>query len=156
MTTQPQPDALRQRLLDHAACHESDHWLMGEDEQRQWAADLREAESLIGRLHAECEALRAGAAKAERRAIMFGDCLTRQILAMRAAVVAWQRDGADAGMNWIANTLAGPGHLPTREEIAIGAQALFEKEVAEAEAFRAANPGPSIDAARAAKEQSND
>jgi len=45
-------------------------------------------------------------------------------------------------MKWIANTLDGPGHLPSEEDIAMGAQPLFDKESAEHEAFRAANPAP--------------
>lgn len=81
-------------------------------------------------------------AKEERRAITFGDIVHTQVMAMRAAVVAWQREDAAAGMKWISNTLCGPGHLPSEEAIALGAQALFDKETAEHEAFRAAHPGP--------------
>jgi hypothetical protein len=82
--------------------------------------------------------------KSERRAIAFGDIVAQHVMAMRAAVVAWQREGADAGMTWIANTLRGPGHLPNDEDIAFGAQALFDREMAEHDAFRAAHPGPSF------------
>lgn len=93
-------------------------------------------------LRAFIESSGADAEKSERRAIAFGDIVHLQILAMRGAVVAWQREGAQAGMRWIANTLAGPGHLPSDEDIALGAQALFDKEMAEYEAFRAAHPAP--------------
>lgn len=86
--------------------------------------------------------LKKEAAKSERRAITFGDIVAQQTMAMRAAVVAWQREDAAAGMKWIANTLCGPGHLPSEEAIALGAQALFDKEMAEHEAFRAAHPAP--------------
>lgn len=86
--------------------------------------------------------LKTEAAKSERRAITFGDIVAQQTMAMRAAVVAWQREDAAAGMKWIANTLCGPGHLPNEEAIALGAQALFDKEMTEHEAFRAAHPAP--------------
>lgn len=85
------------------------------------------------------ERMAAEANKSERRAIEYGDIVHRHVLVMRAAVVAWKREGAEAGMRWIANTLFGPGHLPSDEDIAMGAQALFDKEVAEHEAFRAAH-----------------
>ncbi len=109
-------------------------------------ADLVEERNRIAGMRvewaAEVAALQAEGAKSERRAIEFGDALHRHILAMRAAVVAWHSVGPSTGMQWIANTLAGPGHLPNFEEIRLGAQALFDKEVAEHEAFRAAHPGP--------------
>jgi len=86
----------------------------------------------------------AEAAKSERRAVAFGDIVNSQILAMRAAVVAAKLEGLDVGMQWIANTLCGPGHLPDLEEARAlgGAQALWDKETAEHEAFRAAHPAP--------------
>jgi hypothetical protein len=85
--------------------------------------------------------------KSERRAITFGDIVHHQVLAMRAAVVDWKIRGAEAGMCWIANTLAGPGHLPSEEEIALGAQALFDKEIAEHDEFRRIHPAPDLVAA---------
>ncbi|HEU6454745.1 MAG TPA: hypothetical protein VN201_04725 [Roseateles sp.] len=114
-------------------------------------AYYRQAEQLLTAneqtLRAECSRLAAEATKSERRAVMFGDIVHRHVLAMRAAVVAWQRDGADFGMAWIANTLEGPGHLPSEADIALGAQALFDKEVAEHDAFRAAHPATTFEAA---------
>lgn len=88
--------------------------------------------------------LKTEAAKSERRAITFGDIVQSQVIAMRAAVVAAKLEGLDVGMQWIANTLEGPGHLPDLEEARAlgGAQALWDKETAEAEAFRAAHPAP--------------
>ncbi|MBX3653248.1 MAG: hypothetical protein KF686_03625 [Ramlibacter sp.] len=81
---------------------------------------------------------------AERRAIMFGDIVHQQVIAMRAAVVAAQIQGPAEGMRWISNTLFGPGHLPDIEAARQlgGAQALFDKEMAEHEAFRASHPAP--------------
>ena len=86
----------------------------------------------------------AEAAKSERRAIVFGDIVQSQVIAMRAAVVAAKLEGLDVGMQWIVNTLNGPGHLPDLDEARAlgGAQALWDKETAEAEAFRAAHPAP--------------
>lgn len=88
--------------------------------------------------------LKAEAAKSERRAITFGDIVQSQVIAMRAAVVAAKLEGLDVGMQLIANTLEGPGHLPDMDEARAlgGAQALWDKETAEAEAFRAAHPAP--------------
>ncbi len=92
----------------------------------------------------EVKRLRQEADRAERRAIMFGDIVSSQVIAMRAAVVAAKLEGLDVGMQWIANTLYGPGHLPDLDEARAlgGAQALWDKETAEQEAFRAAHPGP--------------
>lgn len=86
----------------------------------------------------------ADAVKSERRAIVFGDIVSAQIRAMRAAVVECRLHGPLDGMTWIVNTLRGPGHLPDVEEARAlgGAQALFDKETAEHEAFRAAHPAP--------------
>lgn len=98
----------------------------------------------VATLTAELELLRKEAAKSERRAITFGDIVQSQVIAMRAAVVAAKLEGLDVGMQWIANTLCGPGHLPDLDEAKAlgGAQALWDKETAEHEAFRAAHPAP--------------
>lgn len=84
------------------------------------------------------------AVKSERRAIEYGDYLHRYVLAMRAAVVAWKLESPEVGLQWIVNTLDGPGHLPDLEEAraAGGAQAMFDAEWSEHEAFRAAHPAP--------------
>ena len=82
--------------------------------------------------------------RAERRAIEYGDIVHKQVVAMRAAVVAANLESPEVGIQWIANTLFGPGHYPDIEaarELG-GAQALFDKESAELEAFRAAHPAP--------------
>lgn len=85
--------------------------------------------------------------RAERRAIEYGDIVHKQVVAMRAAVVAAKLESPEVGIQWIANTLFGPGHYPDIEaarELG-GAQALFDKEMAEHEAFRAAHPAPVAD-----------
>ena len=83
-------------------------------------------------------------AKSERRALAFGDILHHHILAMRAAVIAGHLEGHAQGLQWIVNTLEGPGHLPDLDEARAlgGAQALFDKETAEQDAFRLAHPAP--------------
>ena len=88
--------------------------------------------------------LKAEATKSERRAITFGDIVHTQVLAMRAAVAEFEITGPTSAMAWIENTLAGPGHLPDVDEVRKlgGAQAMFDKEMAEHEAFRAAHPAP--------------
>lgn len=120
-----------------------------DDEMRDYASAALTKRQQGGVGQAEREA-----AKSERRAITFGDIVHQQVIAMRAAVVACQRDGAEAGMVWIANTLEGPGHLPDAEDIALGAQELFDKETAEHEAFRATHPAPEVPAITAAQPQS--
>jgi len=86
----------------------------------------------------------AEAAKSERRAITFGDIVHTQVLAMRAAYVDAKLNGSDAGMAWIENTLEGPGQLPdlAAAKKEGGAQCMFNREMAEHEAFRAAHPAP--------------
>jgi hypothetical protein len=100
--------------------------------------------NLLGDCICEIRRLRAEAETSERLTIMFGDLLHHQILAMRAAVVDASLRGAEIGMDWIVNTLEGPGHLPdvaAARELG-GAQALFDAEMAVHEAFRAAHPAP--------------
>lgn len=133
--TPAQIKMLPRKLLDVACRIRSGETLIRDDELVDDACHaLNDALDEIDRLRAE-------AIKPERRAIEYGDLVTRQVIAMRAAVVAWHRSDAATGMRWIANTLYGPGHLPDDAEIALGAQALFDKEVAELEAFRAAQQG---------------
>ena len=115
-----------------------------EQTAEQTAAKHKAAADLWQQIGAEVERLHGEAAKSERRAITFGDIMHRQVLAMRAAVVDGVLRGAETGMGWIVNTLEGPGHLPNIDEARAlgGAQAMFDKEVAEQEAFRAAHPAP--------------
>ena len=100
-------------------------------------------------LRAEVERLRADAIKSERRAIEYSDIIQHHVIVMRAAVVASSLYDSGEGMLWIKNTLLGPGHYPNIESARElgGAQALFDKEMAEHEAFRAAHPLPAIPAA---------
>lgn len=99
--------------------------------------DVPRIRSEVARLHRE-------ATKSERRAITFGDILAQYVSAMRAAVVDAALNGPEAGMAWIENTLDGPGHLPDVQAAKAegGAQCMFNREMAEHEAFRAAHPAP--------------
>lgn len=109
----------------------------------EWAT---EREALMRRLRAaESEAV-----KSERRAIAFGGLLLERIIVMRAAVVAGKLEGLEQGLQWIVNTLKGPGHLPNLDEARAigGAQAMFDAEMAEHKAFRAAHPAPAIQSPR--------
>lgn len=98
----------------------------------------------VPRIRSEVARLQREAAKSERRAITFGDILAQQVMAMRAAVVDAKLQGPEAGIAWIENTLEGPGHLPdvAAAKAEGGAQAMFNRELAEHEAFRAAHPAP--------------
>lgn len=109
------------------------------------------AKELHGQILAEVYRLHAEAAKSERRAITFGDLMTRQVIAMQAALIEQATGkGDDAALEWIANTLEGPGLLPDLSEAAHlpktpvdgPAQAWFDDKLAEHEAFRAAHPAP--------------
>jgi len=86
------------------------------------------------------------AVKSEHRASEYGDIVHQFTIAMRAALVAAHLDGLDHGMQWIYNTLAGPGHLPDLDDARAlgGAQATFDAEMAEHKAFRVAHPAPAI------------
>lgn len=56
---------------------------------------------------------------------MFG----KNLLVMRAAIIDWRVTGdAKEGMEWIFNTLLGPGELPSEDEK--DAQAYFDREYA--------------------------
>lgn len=86
----------------------------------------------------------AEAIKSELRALVFGDIVHSQVLAMQAAVLEGYLKTPAHGMQWIVNTLTGPGHLPDLDEARAlgGAQAWFDRETAKHEDFRAAHPGP--------------
>src|SRR5690606_35094561 len=61
--------------------------------------------------------------------------LARALAAMQAAWIEWRRGrGADAAMQWIENTLIGPGLIPGDDES--DAQAFFDRAIAEIEEHR--------------------
>lgn len=114
-----------------------DDWKFIFDVMEGTKLDVPRIRSEVARLHSEAN-------KSERRAIMFGDIMAQQVMAMRAAYVDAKLNGSDAGMAWIENTLEGPGHLPdlAAAKKEGGAQCMFNREMAEHEAFRAAHPAP--------------
>ena len=109
-----------------------------------WKRKLPGVEPTDRELRAFALGVEVGGASSERRAVMFGDLLNNHILAMRAALVDAVLQGPEAGLAWIENTLEGPGHLPDIESAKAegGAQCMFNREMAEHEAFRAAHPAP--------------
>jgi hypothetical protein len=109
-----------------------------------WKRKLPVVEPTDRELTAFALGVEVAEASSERRAIMFSDLMHHQILAMRAAVVDGHMKSPEHGLQWIVNTLDGPGHLPDLDEARAlgGAQALFDKEVSEQEAFRTAHPAP--------------
>lgn len=61
--------------------------------------------------------------------------LSRVVAAMQAAWIEWMHGrGADAAMQWIENTLIGPGLIPGDDES--DAQAFFDRAIAEIEEHR--------------------
>ena len=101
------------------------------------AANMEAAATLLQKVLADFN-------KSERRAIVFGDIVHNQVLAMQAAVIDGHLKTPAHGLQWIVNTLMGPGHLPDLNAASAigGAQAWFNRETAEHEKFRAAHPGP--------------
>ena len=93
--------------------------------------------------------LTAEYAKSERRALAFGDIVHSQVLAMQAAVIEGHLTSPVQGLQWIANTLSGPGQLPDLDTARAmgGAQAWWDHETAEYHAFRAEHPAPDTTAA---------
>jgi hypothetical protein len=82
----------------------------------------------VDQLKAENEALRDAAAVAAMRIKELDLLFGRYILAMRAAVIEDEHGKTEtAGMDWIFNSLAGPGQLPPEGET--DAQAYFDREI---------------------------
>lgn len=95
---------------------------------------------------AEIDRLKAEYAKSERRALVFGDIVHSQVIAMQAAVIEGHLKTPAHGLQWIVNTLTGPGHLPDLDEARAlgGAQAWFDRETETHEQFRATHPAPAL------------
>lgn len=93
---------------------------------------------------AEINKLKESAIKSERIAIAYSDVIQEQVIAMRAAIADAAINDPEKGIQWIINTLAGPGHLPDIDEAVElgGAQALFNKEMDAHHEFRLKNPAP--------------
>lgn len=79
-------------------------------------------------LQAECEKLREDAEATRKSVKLLNYLFARNIIAMQSAVIEWEKGkGAAAGMQWIWNTLFGPGQIPDEEET--DAQAYFDREI---------------------------
>ena len=80
----------------------------------------------------ECDKLKAEIAMYKRTHEIFNYTISNHCIAMQAAVIESEINGAEEGMQWIANTLIGPGLFPNIEEAKVigGAQAWFDRESA--------------------------
>ncbi|MEX3933296.1 hypothetical protein AB4Y32_16085 [Paraburkholderia phymatum] len=86
------------------------------------------APAAILELVAEVRRLREENARHERSSLMLANIMHNNTVAMQAAWIEWQHgEGADGAMEWIENTLAGPGLIPEDDEPhATEAQAYFD------------------------------
>lgn len=88
----------------------------------------RDRKNSITALQAENEVLRDAATVSAMRIKELDLLFGRYILAMRAAVIEDEHGKTEtAGMDWIFNSLAGPGQLPPEGET--DAQAYFDREI---------------------------
>lgn len=79
-------------------------------------------------IQAECEKLRKDAEATRKSVRLLNYLFARNIIAMQSAVIEWEKGkGAAAGMQWIWNTLFGPGQIPDEGET--DAQAYFDREI---------------------------
>lgn len=92
------------------------------------AAQLIDATRERDQLKAKVESLRDAAAVSTMRIKELDLLFGRYLLAMRAAVIEDEHGKTEtAGMDWIFNSLAGPGELPPEGET--DAQAYFDREI---------------------------
>lgn len=86
--------------------------------------DKHEAQKVVDAAEDELSELRAENEVAWMRIKELDLLFGRYILAMRAAVI---EENPEKGMEWIYNSLAGPGELPPEDET--DAQAYFDREI---------------------------
>ncbi len=108
-----------------------------------WQAD---ATAVLKEQAAEIAALREDLARHKSHIRLTNDIITNQCIAMQAALLEQSiGKGDEAALEWISNTLCGPGLLPDDSEAAHlpdtpakgPAQAWFDAKMAEHEAMRA-------------------
>jgi hypothetical protein len=108
-----------------------------------WQAD---APAVLKEQAAEIAALREDLARHKSHIRLTNDIITNQCIAMQAALLEQSiGKGDEAALEWISNTLCGPGLLPDDSEAAHlpdtpakgPAQAWFDAKMAEHEAMRA-------------------
>lgn len=86
-------------------------------------------------LQAECEKLRRELQEVRDACGLLGYLFSRNILAQQSAIIEAEHGGGPAvGMEWIWNTLFGPGQIPDEDET--DAQAYFDRELAILDASR--------------------
>lgn len=160
------PEALSEQAKQHADVYAADCAAYPNSNPSDWKsrdklhaaidrlASLAASAASAASLVAESDKLAHLQAEFDKRlrvSISQGDVIANHVIAMQAAVLEQHYgEGSVEAMNWIKNTLAGPGFMPSIEEAetipdpdAEGiAQAWFNAKMAEHEAFRAANPGP--------------
>lgn len=122
-----------------------------EQTEAQTAAKHSNAADLYSQIQSEVKRLHHDLAKAWRIRMEFGDIISNQCMAMQAALIEQSiGKGDEAALEWIANTLDGPGLLPSMSDAAHlpnapkdgPAQAWFDAKLAENEAHRLKHPAP--------------
>ena len=98
------------------------------------------------RMKSALPAANAEIASLQRLVIRVADTSAELLLVMQAAVIDGHLQSPEKGMQWIVNTLSGPGLLPDLDEARNvgGAQAWFCAEKAIQEEFRRAHPAPTL------------
>lgn len=116
------------------------------------------ATELWTQIQTEVQRLHAELTKCWRMRMEFGDIISNQCIAMQAAVIDAKFRSPAEGMEWIENTLCGPGLMPDMAQaramptavLQTASQAWFDAKSAEHEALRATRPAPEALAAGAA------
>ena len=87
---------------------------------------------------AEVERLRNDLARLERGMQTASNAIDNHCIAMQSALIDANERGHQQGLQWIWNTLSGPGLLPDFDEAKAmgGAQAWFDAKTAESEALK--------------------
>ncbi len=122
-----------------------------EQTEAQTTEKHAKAAELYGQIQAEVQRLHADLAKQWRMRMEFGDIISNHSMAMQSALIDSRLRGPEHGMQWIFNTLWGPGLLPDVDAAQAmgGAQAWFDAKAAEHEAMRKKCPKPEALAAGA-------
>ena len=129
-----------------------------EQTEVQTTAKHAKAAELYGKIQTEVQRLHADLTKAWRMRMEFGDIISNQCIAMQAAVIDAKFSCPAEGMEWIENTLCGPGLLPDMAAaramptavMQSVAQAWFDARTDDHETLRKKSPKPEALAAGAA------
>jgi hypothetical protein len=143
MTTKPEAKRLAEILFDMTAAFNLPSMERGV--LNGAAAELRRQHAEIERLQAERDALKAELSTLHRNYRGHVETISRWTFAMQAALIEGRTNSAESGLRWIANTLAGPGLLPS--SLATDDQAWFDDKLAEYEEWERLHPIPHQDKA---------